>query len=62
MATDSVKNADVEVAPSGAIARVAVRPPFQVCHDGVVFGPNEVAEVPEEVAAFWITHGWVEAQ
>jgi hypothetical protein len=64
MATDSVlMTADVEeVAPAkGATSHVAVNAPFQVCHDGIVYGPNEVAEVPEHVAAHWLTNGWVVA-
>jgi hypothetical protein len=61
MAADSVKmTADVEVVPAkGATSRVAVNAPFQVCHDGIVYRPNELAEVPEGVAAQWINNGWV---
>jgi hypothetical protein len=38
---------------------VVVTPPYQTVHDGIVYGPNEIAEVPEDVAAHWITCGWV---
>jgi hypothetical protein len=41
---------------------VTVIPPFQVCHDGTVYGPGETAEVPDAVAARWQAHGWVEQQ
>jgi hypothetical protein len=41
------------------LQRVAVLTPFQVCHLGEVYLPNEVAEVPENVAAHWILNGWV---
>jgi hypothetical protein len=64
MATDSViMTADVgEVVPAeGATSRVVVTAPYQVCHDGIVYGPNEVAEVPENAAAHWLTNGWVVA-
>ena len=41
---------------------VVVNPPYQVVDHGQVFGPGETAEVPEDVAAFWITCGWAAAQ
>jgi hypothetical protein len=41
---------------------VVVKPPFQVVHDGTVYGPNEIAHVPEGVAALWITCGWAVAK
>jgi hypothetical protein len=37
---------------------VVVNPPYQAVHHGIVFGPGETAEVPEDVAAFWTTCGW----
>jgi hypothetical protein len=64
MATDNViLTADVgAVAPvEGATSRVAVNAPYQVAHGGVVYRPNETAEVPNDVAAQWITDGWVVA-
>jgi hypothetical protein len=39
--------------------KVTVQHPFQVVHEGVRFGPGETADVPEHVAAPWITNGWV---
>jgi hypothetical protein len=39
---------------------VTVIPPFQVSHDGTVYGPGEKAEVPDAVAERWQAHGWVE--
>jgi hypothetical protein len=44
------------------LVSVVVCPPFQVVYGGIVFGPNEIAEVPEGVAAHWITCGWVAAK
>jgi hypothetical protein len=46
------------VIPAPPLVSVVVKPPFQVCHDGTVFGPNEIAQVPEDVAAHWVTRGW----
>jgi hypothetical protein len=67
MATDSVKMADeAEVVPAkGAtppLVLVVVTPPYQVAHHGIVFRPGETAQVPEDVAAHWITCGWVVAK
>jgi hypothetical protein len=64
MATDSViVTADVgEVVPAeGATSRVVVTAPYQVAHDGIVYRANEVVDVPDDVAAQWITDGWVVA-
>ncbi len=36
--------------------------PYQVAHHGQVFGPGETAQVPEDVAARWITCGWAAAK
>ena len=33
---------------------------YQVGFEGAVFGPGEVAIVPEAVAAQWVACGWVE--
>ena len=41
------------------MATVTVIPPFQVCHDGTVYGPGESAEVPDAVAEHWEVLGWV---
>ena len=37
---------------------VVVNPPYQVAHHGQTFGPGETAQVPEDIAAHWITCGW----
>ena len=37
-------------------------PPYQVCHHGQTFGPGDTAQVPEAVAAHWITCGWAVAK
>jgi len=38
---------------------VHVLEPFQVGHDGVVYGPDDVVEVPQALAAEWRESGWV---
>jgi hypothetical protein len=38
---------------------VTVIPPFQVSHDGTVYGPGEKAEVPDEMAEHWLALGYV---
>jgi hypothetical protein len=39
---------------------VSVNTPYQVVHDGTVYGPGEtVQDVPPEVAQTWIDAGWV---
>ena len=43
-----------------ATQQVRVLPPFMVCHEGVRFLPDTVAEVPESVAQLWIRDRWVE--
>ena len=43
----------------GSGMKVTVRQSVQVVHEGVVFGPGESANVPDDVAALWISHGWV---
>jgi hypothetical protein len=40
---------------------VVVVAPFQTSHAGVVYGPKEVASVPDAVAAGWVLNGWAEA-
>jgi hypothetical protein len=45
---------------TGATMKVKVLQPFQVSHDGTIYRPGEVAEVPEAVAASWERSGWVE--
>jgi len=39
-------------------AKVTVRQPFQVTHDGVDHRPGDTVEVPEHVAREWVTFGW----
>jgi hypothetical protein len=46
----------------GTTSRVQVVAPFQVCHAGIVYRPNEVADVPQHVAAHWVANGWVVEQ
>lgn len=38
---------------------VEVQQPFQVCYGSTVYGPGEVAGVPDAVAQQWIRSGWV---
>lgn len=38
---------------------VTVNAPYQVVHDGTVYGPGQTADVPEEIAQKWIEAGWV---
>lgn len=40
--------------------KVQVRHPFQICHEGTVYGPGDMADVPETAAQQWIRSGWVE--
>jgi hypothetical protein len=40
--------------------RVKVLRPFRVVHDGIPYGPDAIAEVPESVAAQWILNRWVD--
>jgi hypothetical protein len=54
----SVVKAQAEKPPE-PIAVVVV-PPFQVSHEGHVYGPGEAATVPAEVAAAWVLNGWAE--
>ena len=42
--------------------RIKVSDPYQVVFGGTVFGPGDTADVPAELAAEWITAGWVTAQ
>jgi hypothetical protein len=59
---DVILTAEVETdVPEGAPVHVTVKPPHQVAHLGIVYRPNEVVEVPEDVAALWIRDGWVTA-
>jgi hypothetical protein len=41
---------------------VIVNPPYQCVHHGIVFGPGETAEVPEDVAAHWVACRWAVAK
>jgi hypothetical protein len=38
---------------------VTVCAPFQVCHDGTVYGPDETPDVDDETALSWYAAGWV---
>jgi hypothetical protein len=38
--------------------RVVVCPGINAVHDGDVYGPGEVAEVPMSVAYGWLGSGW----
>jgi hypothetical protein len=38
---------------------VSVNTPYQVVHEGTVYGPGQRADVPEEIAHKWIEAGWV---
>ena len=38
---------------------VSVNTPYQVVHDGVVYGPGQTADVPPQVTQTWIDAGWV---
>jgi hypothetical protein len=40
-------------------ATVRVQRPFQVCHEGVVYRPGELAQVSVHVATLWQEAGWV---
>ena len=48
--------------PGTPLVFVDVVPPFQTAHHGQIFGPGETAQVPEDVAAHWITCGWAVAK
>jgi hypothetical protein len=39
---------------------VVVAEPYQVALDGVVHGPGETVDVPDEVAERWHANGWIE--
>lgn len=38
---------------------VTVEAPFQVAHDGIVYGPGDKVTVPPSVADEWKRSGWV---
>jgi hypothetical protein len=42
------------------MATVTVVPPYQVCHEGTVYGPGATAEVPDWLAQHWRALGYVE--
>jgi hypothetical protein len=48
--------------PGTPLVFVVVAPPYQVAHHGQTFGPLEIAQVPDNVAAHWITCGWAVAK
>jgi hypothetical protein len=41
------------------LTTVVVSEPFQVAHQGVVYGPGDRGIVPATVAASWALNGWV---
>ena len=41
------------------MSTTVVNAPYQVVHNGTVHGPGAIATVPDDVAARWISHGWV---
>jgi hypothetical protein len=38
---------------------VCVNTPYQVVHDGTVYGPGQRADAPQVIADKWIDAGWV---
>jgi hypothetical protein len=40
--------------------RIRVQSPFRVCHNGVAYSPDEIAEVPADLADDWLLYRWVE--
>jgi hypothetical protein len=64
MAAAEAKDVGVSAGDPGLppLVFVVVNPPYQVAHHGQVFGPGETAQVPEDVAAHWVTCGWVAAK
>jgi hypothetical protein len=38
--------------------RVLVNPGIQPVHDGVVYRPGDVADLPQPVAYQWVGSGW----
>ena len=48
--------------PAAPRVYVTVVPPYQCVDHGVVFGPGDTAQVPEDVAAHWIACGWAVPQ
>ncbi|TSE15236.1 hypothetical protein B1A87_004160 [Arthrobacter sp. KBS0703] len=47
----------VEPAPADVTVKVAA--PYQVSHDGKVYGTGETLTVPADVAEPWLLAGWV---
>lgn len=39
--------------------KVQVAAPYQVSHAGVVYGPGDTAEVPDDVGLDWLRSEWV---
>jgi hypothetical protein len=40
--------------------KVKVLPPYRVVHELVPYTKGDVVEIPGELAAEWLRHGWVE--
>jgi hypothetical protein len=38
--------------------KVVVRPHIQAVHAGTVYGPGDVADIPQHVAYQWLGSGW----
>jgi hypothetical protein len=50
----------VKPEPAPEFVSVTVTGNYQVAHEGIAYGPGEVASVPPVVAATWLACGWVE--
>jgi hypothetical protein len=58
MAAELIKGA--EKAAASEAAKVEVRSPFRVVHEGEPFAGGDVVEVPNATAQTWIRAGWAE--
>lgn len=45
-------------APAATETSVTIVAPFQTSHAGQVYGPGDLAVVPAETAACWVTNRW----
>jgi hypothetical protein len=41
------------------VKKVRIRQPFMCAYQGTQYFPDEVAEVPESIADYWIVNQWV---
>jgi hypothetical protein len=48
------------VASSEPVTKVRVLEPFGVFHDGTAYLPESVVDVPESIAAHWLSNGWAD--